>query len=73
MSGFGASHRIIAELLRARTGQQLTESRQWRIDTALAGIFRERGISNADQLACLLTGRTIQVEEKSFIKKLLGK
>ena len=26
-----------------------------------------------DQLACLLTGRAIQVEEKSFIKKLLGK
>lgn len=54
MSGFGASHRIIADLLRVRTGQQLTEGRRWRIDTALAGIFRERGISNVDQLACLL-------------------
>ena len=26
-----------------------------------------------DQLACLLTGRSIQAEERSFIKKLLGK
>lgn len=49
-----ASHQIIAELLAARTGQQLTESRRWRVGTALAGIFRERGISNLDQLVCLL-------------------
>lgn len=49
-----ASHQIIAELLAARTGQQLTESRRWRVGTALAGLFRERGISNVDQLVCLL-------------------
>lgn len=49
-----ASHQIIAELLAARTGQQLTESRRWRVGTALAGIFRERGITNVDQLVCLL-------------------
>jgi chemotaxis protein methyltransferase CheR len=54
MSEFSASHRIVADLLRARTGQQLTEGRRWRIDTALAGLFREHGISNVDQLACLL-------------------
>jgi len=49
-----ASHRIVADLLCARTGQQLTESRLWRISSALAGLFRERGISNLDQLVCLL-------------------
>lgn len=49
-----ASYQIIADLLAARTGQQLTESRRWRIGTALAGLFRERGISNLDQLVCLL-------------------
>ena len=48
------SYRIIADLLFARTGQQLTENRRWRIPTALAGLFRERGISNIDQLVCLL-------------------
>jgi chemotaxis protein methyltransferase CheR len=48
------SHRIIADLLAARTGQQLTEGRRWRIGSALAGIFRERGITNVDQLVCLL-------------------
>ena len=48
------SHRIIADLLFARTGQQLSESRRWRIQTALSGLFRERGIQNLDQLVCLL-------------------
>ena len=49
-----ASHRIIADLLASRTGQQLTESRRWRISTALSGLFRELGIENVDQLACML-------------------
>lgn len=49
-----ASHQIIADLLAARTGQHLTESRRWRVNSALAGIFREHGISNVDQLVCLL-------------------
>ena len=41
------SHQIIADLLEARTGQHLTESRRWRVNSALAGIFRAHGISNA--------------------------
>jgi chemotaxis protein methyltransferase CheR len=49
-----ASYQIIADLLAARTGQHLTESRRWRVNSALAGIFREHGISNVDQLVCLL-------------------
>ncbi|MEM7779982.1 MAG: protein-glutamate O-methyltransferase CheR [Pseudomonadota bacterium] len=49
-----ASYQIIADLLAAHTGQHLTENRRWRIGTALAGVFREHGISNVDQLVCLL-------------------
>lgn len=48
------SYQIIAELLAARTGQQLTSNRKWRLNSALSGIFREYGISNIDQLVCLL-------------------
>ncbi|AKM06315.1 CheR family methyltransferase [Pelagerythrobacter marensis] len=48
------SHRIIADLLMQRTGQQLTRGREWRIDSALAGLYRECGIANVEQLACLL-------------------
>lgn len=49
-----ASHKIIADLLESRTGQTLSESRRWRISTALSGLFREFGIQNVDQLACML-------------------
>ncbi|WFL78182.1 protein-glutamate O-methyltransferase CheR [Altererythrobacter arenosus] len=60
-----ASYQIIAELLAARTGQQLTEGRRWRIGTSLSSIFRERGITNVDQLVCLLTmpGETQLVQD----------
>ena len=37
-----SSSRILASLLEARTGQQLTMSRRWRIETALASLLRER-------------------------------
>ncbi|PWG01317.1 CheR family methyltransferase [Sphingosinicella humi] len=53
-----ASSRILAGLLETRTGQQLTISRRWRIETALKSILRERGIGTLDQLiATLVTGR----------------
>lgn len=45
-----SSSRILAGLLEARTGQQLTMSRRWRIETALKGLMRERGIATLDQL-----------------------
>jgi chemotaxis protein methyltransferase CheR len=54
MEASEASHQIIADLLETRTGQHLTESRRWRVNSALAGIFRQHGISNVDQLVCLL-------------------
>lgn len=50
------SLQLIADLLSEHTGQQLTEHRRWRVATALSRVFRERGISNVDQLACLLAG-----------------
>ena len=49
-----ASHQIIADLLAERTGQHLDESRRWRVNSALGGIFRQHGISNVDQLVCLM-------------------
>jgi chemotaxis protein methyltransferase CheR len=41
-------------LLEARTGQQLTMSRRWRIETALSALLRERGISTLDELITIL-------------------
>lgn len=54
MESSQASHQIIADILTAHTGQHLTESRRWRVGSALAGVFRRHGISNVDQLVCLL-------------------
>ena len=35
-----SSSRILAGLLEARTGQQLTMNRRWRIETALSALLR---------------------------------
>ncbi|HEX4847983.1 MAG TPA: protein-glutamate O-methyltransferase CheR [Novosphingobium sp.] len=43
--------RLVGELLNARTGQQLTRDRHWRIDTVLSGLMRSHGIASAKQLA----------------------
>lgn len=52
------SSRILASLLQTRTGQQLTMSRRWRIETALKSIMRERNILTLDQMiATLISGR----------------
>jgi chemotaxis protein methyltransferase CheR len=53
-----ASSRILAGLLETRTGQQLTISRRWRIETALKSLMRERQIATIDQLiTTLVAGR----------------
>ncbi len=49
-----SSSRILAGLLEARTGQQLTMSRRWRIETALSALLRERGIATIDELITIL-------------------
>ncbi len=49
-----SSIRILAGLLEARTGQQLTMSRRWRIETALSSLLRERGIGTLDELITIL-------------------
>ena len=49
-----SSSRILAGLLQARTGQQLTMSRRWRIETALSSLLRERGIATLDELITIL-------------------
>ena len=68
----GASQRILASLLETRTGQQLTFSRRWRIDTALSSIMRERGFDSIDQLvARLVSGRDPSLTE-AVIEALLN-
>lgn len=49
-----SSSRILAGLLEAKTGQQLTMNRRWRIETALSSLLRERGIATLDELITIL-------------------
>jgi chemotaxis protein methyltransferase CheR len=49
-----SSSRILAGLLEARTGQQLTMNRRWRIETAVSSLLRERGIATLDELITIL-------------------
>lgn len=46
--------RVLSGLLEARTGQQLTAERMWRIGTALAGLLRDHGLASVDELALRL-------------------
>ncbi len=71
MDAHHASHQIIADLLAERTGQHLTESRRWRVSTALAGVFREQGISNVDQLVCLLEGQETRAAKRALAQQVV--
>ena len=62
-----SSSRILAGLLEARTGQQLTLSRRWRIETALSSLLRERGIATLDELITIL----VMGKEPSLSQKVV--
>src|SRR5437588_594863 len=59
--------RILAGLLEARTGQQLTMSRRWRLETALSALLRERGIATLDELITIL----VMGKEPSLSQKVV--
>jgi chemotaxis protein methyltransferase CheR len=62
-----SSSRILAGLLEARTGQQLTMSRRWRIETALGALLRERSIATLDELITIL----VMGKEPSLSQKVV--
>lgn len=62
-----SSSRILAGLLEARTGQQLTMSRRWRLETALSVLLRERGITTLDELITIL----VMGKEPSLSQKVV--
>ena len=67
-----ASQRILSSMLEARTGQQISFNRRWRIDSALSSIMRERGFETMDQLvARLVSGRDPALTE-AVIEGLLN-
>ncbi|MDQ4087760.1 MAG: protein-glutamate O-methyltransferase CheR [Pseudomonadota bacterium] len=67
-----SSSRILAGLLEAKTGQQLTMSRRWRIETALSGLLRERGIATLDELITRLVMGTEPGLSNEVVEALLN-
>lgn len=71
-----AALQIITSLLTLHTGQQLTENRQWRVSSALSGVFRAHGVNNVDQLVCLLDqpsdGQRSRDLERQMVEALLN-
>lgn len=49
-AGQGRTVERLSELLSRRTGQLLSESRRWRIETSLRPLLREQGLSSLDAL-----------------------
>jgi chemotaxis protein methyltransferase CheR len=64
--------RILGGLLEARTGQQLTMSRRWRIETALQPLMRERGIASLDGLVAALVARSDERLADAVVEALLN-
>ena len=56
---------VLTALLEARTGQQLSSYRAWRVDVALKPLLRERGLETLDQLVThLLEGHDIMIADR---------
>ena len=64
--------RLLAGLLEQRTGQQLTISRRWRIETALKGLMRSRGIGTLDALIAALVGGALLRLADEVVEALLN-
>lgn len=67
-----STSRILAGLLEARTGQQLTLSRRWRIETALSSLLRERHISTMDELITILVSNKDASLSDQVVEALLN-
>ena len=67
-----SSRRILSGLLESRTGQQLSSSRRWRIDAALAPILRDGGFDHVDQLVSRLASGSAPALAEQVIEALLN-
>jgi chemotaxis protein methyltransferase CheR len=54
MNAITPSERALASLLEERTGQHISPNRGWRIDNALAGLYRQHRIHSMQELASML-------------------
>jgi chemotaxis protein methyltransferase CheR len=64
--------RQLSNLLEARTGQQLSISRRWRIETALGSLMRERSFPSLEHLTAALAAGNEPALADSVVEALLN-
>jgi chemotaxis protein methyltransferase CheR len=64
--------RILAAMLESRSGQQLSDGRRWRIDTALRPLMRERGFESLDALVTHMVGGSEPRFAETVVEALLN-
>lgn len=64
--------RIFSSLLEDHTGQQLLVARQWRLETALKPLMRERDIATLDQLAGMVATTRDPLLHEDVVEALLN-
>lgn len=67
-----ASSRILAALLESRTGQQLTTSRRWRLETALKPLMHARGLDSLDRLIIAIASGGDALLAEEVVEALLN-
>lgn len=68
----GAATRILTALVEARTGQQLSPARSWRIEASLKPILRELGLPTLDPLVARLSSGCDKVLAGKVVEALLN-
>lgn len=63
---------VLTALLEARTGQQISAYRSWRLDTALKPMLRDRGLDTLDQLVTHLLEGNDRVVGDQIVDALLN-
>jgi chemotaxis protein methyltransferase CheR len=69
---FRGTAQIFTRLLEARTGQTLSESRAWRMETALRPVLRTNGLRDVEELASKILSRRNPALEDAVIDALLN-
>ncbi|VVT00061.1 CheR family methyltransferase [Erythrobacter sp. EC-HK427] len=67
-----AAVRILAELLEEFTGQELTQTRQWRVGTALSSVMREHDCADLNALAARIAGNYRSPLARQVVEALLN-
>ena len=71
-AGNPASVRVLSALIEARTGQQISAARNWRMEASLKPVMREAGVATLDLLVGQIAGGRNEVLTRRVVEALLN-